>query len=159
MSYLTLPRLVFAGKFQADPSTVNNDPEHFDSADFRSNYQVPGPPQSQINGWWNPRGTGAWRLFGCTVQAVAYEDGTWCDDPQIDPFVGLQVTGADARVEGKLVDLDPEQQMVSEIWGLQVLVRNATGDVVLGGSFVESPFADIWTRFPGGQPDSFFGAY
>lgn len=157
MSYLDLPRLVFAGKFQADPSTVNNDPEHFDSADFRSNYQVPGAGAS--NGWWNPGGTGAWRLFDCTVRAVAYEDGTWCDDPQIDPVVGLQVTGADARVEGKLVDLDPEQQMVSEIWGLQVLVRNASGDVVLRGSFVESPFADIWTRFPSGQPDSFFGAY
>jgi hypothetical protein len=31
MSYLGLPRLTFAGQFQADPSTVNNDPEHFDS--------------------------------------------------------------------------------------------------------------------------------
>lgn len=157
MSYLSLPRLVFAGKFQADPSTVNNDPEHFDSADFRSNYQVPGPGAS--NGWWNPRGTGAWRFFDCTVQSVAYEDGTSCSNPALDPMVGLLITGADARVEGKLVDLDTEQQMVSEIWGLQVLVRNASGDVFLRGSFVESPFADIWTRFPGGQPDSFFGAF
>ena len=30
MSYLSVPRLVFVGQFQADPSTVNNDPEHFD---------------------------------------------------------------------------------------------------------------------------------
>ncbi|HSK81674.1 MAG TPA: ferritin-like protein, partial [Thermoanaerobaculia bacterium] len=157
MSYLDVPRLVFAGKFQADPSTINNDPEHFDSEDFRSNYQVSGP--GATNGWWNPRGTGAWRLFDCTVQSVAYEDGTWCDDPLIDPVVGLSVTGADARVEAKLVDLDPEQQMVSEVWGLQVLVQSAAAGVVLRGSFVESPFADIWTRFPAGQPDSFFGAY
>src|SRR5690349_18586470 len=133
MSYLDTPRLVFAGRFQADPSTVNNDPEHFDSADFRSNYQVSGSGAS--NGWWNPRGTGAWRLFGCTVQAVAYEDGTWCDDPSKDPVVGLSVTGADARVEGKLVDLDPEQQMVSEIWGLQVLVQSAATGVIFRGNF------------------------
>ncbi|HKV12439.1 MAG TPA: ferritin-like protein [Thermoanaerobaculia bacterium] len=157
MSYLDTPRLVFAGRFQADPSTVNNDPEHFDSADFRSNYQVSGSGSS--NGWWNPRGTGAWRLFDCTVKAVTYEDGTWCDDPSKDPVVGLSVTGADARVEAKLVDLDPEQQMVSEIWGLQVLVQSAAAGVVLRGNFEVSPFADIWTRFPAGQPDSFFGAY
>ncbi|HEY3568237.1 MAG TPA: ferritin-like protein [Thermoanaerobaculia bacterium] len=157
MSYLDVPRLVFAGRFQADPSTVNNDPEHFDSVDFRSNYQMSGA--GATNGWWNPRGTGGWRLFDCTVRAVAYEDGTWCDDPSSDPVVGLSVTGADARVEAKLVDLDPEQQMVSEIWGLQILVQSAAAGVILRGDFEVSPFADIWTRFPAGQPDSFFGAY
>src|SRR5262245_40283707 len=137
MSYLAVPRLVFAGKFQADPSTVNNDPEHFDSADFRSNYQLTGQPAGpyMTNGWWNPRGSGAWRLYDCRVTAVAYADGTWCDDPQVDPVVGLAVTGADARVEAKLVDLDPEQQMVSEIWGLQVLVQSDAAGVVLRGGF------------------------
>ncbi len=40
MSYLDTPRLVFSGQFQADPSTVNNDPFHFDTARFRSSYQL-----------------------------------------------------------------------------------------------------------------------
>ncbi len=31
MSYLGYPRLHFSGRFQADPSTVNNDPAHFDA--------------------------------------------------------------------------------------------------------------------------------
>jgi hypothetical protein len=34
MSYLNSPRLTFSGQFQADPSTVNNDPTHFNNATF-----------------------------------------------------------------------------------------------------------------------------
>ena len=74
MAYLHVPRLVFAGRFQADVSTVNNDPEHFDTDQFRANYQLPG--SGSANGWWNPQGTGAWRLFDCTVRSVWYADGT-----------------------------------------------------------------------------------
>jgi hypothetical protein len=42
LSYLSYPRLHFAGRFQADPSTVNNDPEHFDDARFVAGYQLRG---------------------------------------------------------------------------------------------------------------------
>ncbi|MBN1209795.1 MAG: ferritin-like protein [Myxococcaceae bacterium] len=157
MSYLGIPRLIFAGKFQADPSTVNNDPEHFNAAKFRSNYQLPGAGAS--NGWWNPRGTGAWRFQDCKVTRVLYGNGTSCDDPNVDPLVGQSVNGAEARVEGKLVDLDSEQQMVSEIWGFRVVIGSVLKGFGLGGDFLVSPFADIWTRYPQGQPDSFFGAF
>ena len=119
MSYLGGPRLVFAGQFQADVSTVNNDPLHFDNATFTPNDQQPG--QGTANGWWNPTGTGAWRLIGCTVKAVVYADGTTCDDPSVDPVVGLSIESVNPPFqEGKLVDLDTEQQMVSEIWALKV---------------------------------------
>lgn len=163
MSYLSTPRLHFAGQFQADPPTVNNDPQHFDSATFRSNYQIPGP--GATNGWWNPRGSGAWRFRDCTVTRVVYSDGTHCDDPNVDPVVGAAVNDTDQRVEGKLVDLDPEQQMVSQIWGFQVVLTPALEG--LGGGpqfgfrsdFAMAPFADLWARFPKGQPDSFFGAF
>ena len=67
MSYLQTPRLHFAGKFQADPSTINNDPEHFDTSKFQSNYNLPGPGAS--NGWWNPGGTAAWRFFRLHCEA------------------------------------------------------------------------------------------
>src|SRR5689334_12203725 len=110
MSYLRPPRLHFSGNFQAAPSTVNNDPEHFDTAAFQSNYNLRGP--GATNGWWNPGGTGAWRFFQCTVKQVVYRDGTVCDDPAVDPVVGSPVGSAGGRTEGKLVDLDPEQQMV-----------------------------------------------
>lgn len=157
MSYLNLPRLVFAGQFQADVSTVNNDPEHFNTARFRSNYQLPGSGAS--NGWWNPNGTGAWRFRNCVVTSVVYRDGSTCSDPNLDPVIGLAVNGSDTRVEGKLVDLDSEQQMVSEIWGFSVNLGSADAGVGFKSRFAVAPFADIWVCYPAGQPDSFFSAY
>jgi hypothetical protein len=41
MSYLNVVRLAFAGTFQADVSTVNNDVRHFDNASFEPAYQRP----------------------------------------------------------------------------------------------------------------------
>ena len=38
MSYLNALTLHFAGRFQADPSTVNNDPGHFDNAAFKPSH-------------------------------------------------------------------------------------------------------------------------
>jgi Ferritin-like len=159
MSYLGLPRLVFAGQFQADPSTVNNDPEHFDTDRFRSDYQlVSGPNMNPPNGWWNPDGSGAWRFFGCTVQRVYYGDGCWSDNPADDPIVGSAVSSNDAGVEAKLVDLDPEQQMVSMIFGL-LIIAGGGGSPGFRGDFRPAAFANIWPRYPQGQPDSFFGAF
>lgn len=158
MSYLSLPRLVFSGQFQADPSTVNNDPEHFDADHFRSEYQSPnGPEMNPPNGWWNPDGSGAWRFYGCTVQRVYYGDGSFSDDPTRDPVVGAILASNDAGVEAKLVDLDPEQQMVSMIFGLSVGVGGG-GLPGFRGAFRPAAFANLWARFPQGQPDSCFGA-
>lgn len=157
MSYLKAPRLIFAGHFQADPSTVNNDPEHFDTNRFEPNYTLRGA--GATNGWWNPGGTAAWRFFGCTVQRVVYRDGTFCDHPSDDPVVGIPINGSDVRAEGKIVDLDPEQQMVSEIWGLQVVLGSNGIGFGFRSDFDVAAFADIWLRYPQGQPDSFFGAF
>ncbi|HVI47308.1 MAG TPA: ferritin-like protein [Chitinophaga sp.] len=156
MSYLQFPRLQFSGRFQADPSTVNNDPYHFNTKTFQSSFDLPGPGAS--NGWWNPGGTGAWRFYECTVQRVYYLDGTWCDDPAIDPVIGMPLTGADSRAEGKIVDLDPEQQMVSELWGFQVIL-GSPAQTGFKSDFQVAPFGDIFVRYPPGQADSFFGAY
>jgi hypothetical protein len=157
MSYLQFPRLIFSGKFQADPSTVNNDPEHFDTARFQPNYDEPGAGAS--NGWWNPKGTGAWRFKDCAVQQVQYLDGSTCDSSVYDSVVGMPINSVVDRVEGKLVDLDPEQQMVSQIWGFQVFLGAKGSDIGFGGDFEVAAFADIWVRFAAGQPDSFFGAF
>jgi hypothetical protein len=157
MSYLNLPRLVFSGQFQADPSTVNNDPEHFDSATFLPNYQQQG--SGATNGWWNPSGSAAWRFKNCTIQQVFYGDGTSCSDPTVDPIVGKPVNDNEAGIEGKLVDLDSESQMVSEVWGFKLLVGDLANSLGFGGDFVVTPFADIYVRYPPGQPDSYFGAF
>ena len=58
--------------------------------------------------------------------------------------------------EAKLVDLDSEQQMVSEIWGLKVnLVAPGMG---FTSEFDVAPFQDIYTPDYQGGPDSYFGA-
>jgi rubrerythrin len=156
VSYLGFPRLHFCGSFQADPSTVNNDPYHFDMAAFRPGWQQPGAGATK--GWWNPDGTAAWRLSGCTVRSVGYADGSVADEPWDDPVIGMPVNSATERVAAKLVDLDPEQQMVSEIWGLQVELGDLGRPNAFSGEFEVAAFADIWVRFPAGQPDSFFSA-
>jgi len=160
MTYLGYPRLHFAGAFQADVSTVNNDPSHFDDATFQARFQQPqtGSAPDQMNGWWNPRGTGAWRLRDCRVTSVLYSDGSLAASALADPIVGGTLAGADARVSAKLVDLDTEQQMVSEIWGLRLRLLDSQGRPAWSGSFTVAPFSDIWVRYPPGNPDSFFGA-
>lgn len=48
--------------------------------------------------------------------------------------------------------------MVSEIWGFRVNVGTVASGLALCGDFHTAAFSDIWVRFPGGKPDSFFGA-
>src|SRR4051794_32636774 len=155
MTYLGFPRMHFCGRFQADPSTVNNDPHHFDVAAFRPEWEEPGIGATK--GWWNPQGSGAWRFRDCTVRNVFYPDGSYCDDATADAVVGMPVNGAATRVSGKIVDLDPEQQMVSQIWGFQVVLGDAATDG-FRGDYEVAAFADIWVRYAQGRPDSFFSA-
>ena len=160
MSYLNPLRLVFSGQFQADPSTVNNDVRHFDNATFQPQFQQPQSGSFMLNGWWNPEGSGAFRLVACAVTTVYYRDGTSTQSPQVDPVVGLAIADANVRVAGKIVDLDPQQQMVSEIWGL--IVRLTDGDIdYFAGPFAQAPFSDIWFRAqgPGGQGDMGMGTF
>ena len=157
MSYLGFPRLTFSGKFQADPSTVNNDPYHFNDATFVPNDQEP-ETSTQMNGWWNPSGTAYWRFKDVTVKSAVYKDGSVSYDHQDDPVVGMSIGGSEKYVDGKLVDLDPEQQMVSEIWGLQIVLGRSGEDNSFSSDFLNTPFCDIFVRYPEGKPDSFFSA-
>src|SRR5579872_2409997 len=143
MSYLNTPRLTFSGQFQADPSTVNNDPTHFNNNSFQPSFQQYQTADA-ANGWWNPEGTGNWRFIGCTITSVTYIDGTVVTDPNADPIIGCMVMDTDARTAGKIVDLDPEQQMVSEIWGLVVRLVSPMGTTLLRGSYKVAPFTNIW---------------
>ena len=145
MSYLDRPRLVFSGIFSADPSTVNNDPLNYDPALAQ---KAPG---------WNPNGTGQWRFIGCTVTAAVYSDGTAAVD---DPIVGASVLDNLKGSPAKIVDLDPEQQMVSQIWGFTVQLAPASGSAMVSGHFQVAAFSDIWFRAvdAGGGGDAPMGA-
>lgn len=143
MSYLHAPRLTFSGQFQADTSTVNNDPTHFNNDTFISDYQN-YQDADNMNGWWNPDGTGNWRLQSCTIKSVTYKDGTSTSNPMLDPAIGMTITDTDSRSAGKIVDLDSEQQMVSELWGFVVRIVSQDGTEMMKGNYVVSPFTNIW---------------
>lgn len=146
MSYLDVPRLHFAGTFSADPSTVNNTPQNFDPATVIT-------PQ---NNGWNPNGTGQWQFLNCQVQSVVYNDGTISTD---DPVIGSPVQGTDQPQIAKIVDLDSEQQMVSEIYGFQVQLSESSGSAALVGNFEVAAFYDIWFRATAGGGDAPMGAF
>lgn len=156
MSYLGGLRLHFAGRFQANVSTVNNDPGHYDNAIFQPSYQqLQGVQMNPPNGWFNPQGDADWRLLGCTVTSAwmplpspGKNDAKTASGPVAsdDPVLACIVADSDSRVPAKLADLDPEQQLVSEIWGLQVRIADALGNTLLRGDFEPAAFIDIWDR-------------
>jgi hypothetical protein len=156
VTYLNPIRLHFAGQFQADPSTVNNDIRHFDTSQFKPGWQQLGAGNDP-NGWWNPDGSGSFRLVGCTVTSVAYLESSTPTTSTTDSIVGMQIIGANTRVAGKLVDLDPQQQMVSQIWGMLVRLTNGTTDL-FSGAFAAAPFTDMWGRATHGRGSSVAGA-
>jgi hypothetical protein len=148
MSYLNALRLHFAGQFQANISTVNNDPDHFDNAGFLPSYQeVQGPGMQPPNGWFNPQGDACFRLLGCSVTSAWMPSGPVL----LDPVVAYLVADSDEQVPAKLVDLDPEQQLVSEIWGLTVRITDPSGKTIMRGEFEPAAFMDIWDRATGGS--------
>ncbi len=149
MSYLNPPRLHFCGSFQAAISTVNNDPLHFNNATFEPSYQEvqAGNYPSQLNGWFNPRGNGDWRLIGCTVTSAFMADGS--PAPNGDPVLAAIVADSDRAAPAKLVDLDPEQQLVSMIWGLEIRIATSAGETLVRGQFEPAAFMDIWDRSRG----------
>lgn len=141
MSYLNVPRLYFAGEFIADPNTINNSPPNFELG-----AQLPPAVQG-----WNPKGTGAWSFSGCTVTAVTYVDGEHVVAPGDDPALGASVHSVANPSGGKMVDLDPDQQMVSELWGLTVSLGDTAGSDSFTGDYTPAAFQDIWPAGPGGQ--------
>jgi len=156
MSYLGPLRLHFSGRFQTDPSTVNNDIRHYDNANFKPRFQEPNDGEL-ANGWWNPDGMGSFRLVGCRVTMVSYADGK---TSKRDPVVGMSVADANQRVAGKLVDLDPQQQLASQIWGMLVRLTDQKREY-FSGAYVKAPFTDIWwarAKGKGSQGDSGAGS-
>jgi hypothetical protein len=131
MSYLNPLRLHFAGRFQAAVSTINNTPSNYDKVD-------------PTTVGWNPGGDGDYRLVGCGVTAAFGTDGM--PVPEDDPVLGCLVADSDRLPPAKLVDLDPDQQMVSQIWGLEVRICAKDGTNLVRGSFKAAPFTDLWIR-------------
>ena len=143
MSYLNNIRLVFTGKFQADVSTVNNDVRHYDNATFEPVFQDFQTAQS-LNGWWNPTGSGAFRLINCRIVMVGYADGTTSTRAADDAAIGMLVAGSELRTSGKIVDIDPQWQLASALWGLDVRLTDGKEPGYFSGHYRPNAFRDLW---------------
>lgn len=144
MSYLHAPRLVFTGDFLSDVSTVNNDTAHYNNATFQPNFQEPG--QGATNGWWNPEGGAVFDFQNCSVKQIFLPDGTTQTSQYDDIIIGQAVVGAEGRPTGKMVDLDPDAQMYSALWCVQLRICNANGDLLFKGDISTTSFRDLQIR-------------
>lgn len=140
VSYLDSPRLHFAGWFQADVSTINNDVRFYQNASFVAEYQ-----QLEQNGSWNPEGTGVFRFLDCIVTG-GFLNGRQVTTDADDPVISMTVQNAADRAPGKLVDLDPQQQMVSQIWGMQVRLVDSGTKTRFRGEYKPAAFTNLWQR-------------
>jgi hypothetical protein len=89
-------------------------------------------------------------LSNCIVKRAVYTDGSLAKTAADDPAIGLTLGQIDSAT---LVDLDPEQQMVSQIWGLQLQLSKPGSGASFKGAFKTTAFSDIWpnrAKVPGG---------
>ncbi|MEA5259096.1 hypothetical protein VB264_14970 [Arcicella aquatica] len=144
MSYLNSPRLVFSGDFLSDVSTVNNDTAHYNNATFQPNFQEYG--QGSSNGWWNPEGGAVFNFQNCKIHQLTMPSGFVINNAADDMLVGQIIAGSDGRPTGKMVDLDPDQQMVSALWCVQLRICTPQNEVLLQGDISTTSFRDIQMR-------------
>ena len=144
MSYFSYPKLHFSGRYKASPSTINNTPNNYDPTIY------PSPNALQdVELYWNPKGNGGFAFVDCVVTRVDYADGTSSTTPEQDPIIGQPVASVRSPtfpLEAALVDLDPMQQNVSEIWAMSVQIGGASN---LVGRFSAISFYAIWGQAQG----------
>lgn len=144
MSYLNSTRFSFAGSFQAAVSTINNS---------SNNYRKKST--SETNKSWNPDGNGFWKIKNCVVTGAFTDQGP----SAADPILQMSFNSTNSPVPGKLVDLDPQQQSVSQIWGMGLSLGSAGDTNSLAGSFLQVAFADLWARRQGSSGSPGLSAY
>lgn len=145
-SFLQTPRINFVGQFRVDVATNNN---------VRLNYLFSSATNQGLNELWNPNGTNTWAMINCVVTSVALTelDGrtkilTTAKD---DDIIGLPIVNNPESAFPKLVDVDPDQQQSSTIYGMNLGVNwdpnNVETTNAFIGDFVPSVITrDIWPR-------------
>lgn len=137
MSYLDLPRLHFSGLFFTGPNTINNIIQNF-------NPSVPLENQAgqfTQNAGWNALGVAQWWLEECKVLSAIGPGGTPVGDT--DAVIGADVLSPSPKTPmsdgqggfydiAKMVDLDPDQQGRSALYGVRISVTLPNGAGVQG---------------------------
>lgn len=118
MSYLDLPRINFFGTFFTNPSTVNNDPSHYD------------PTVKRPSPWQEPKGMHLFKFTDTMVQAAI--DATGALVTGGDPIIGAKIVSEDKPVPAKLADIDVYQQAVTQIIGFSLQITFPDGSTLTG---------------------------
>lgn len=105
-----------AGRFFTDPSTLNNDPTHYDP-----NVSKPSP-------WQTPMGQHRFQFKDCSVRSVVGPQGPVSSDP----LIGAEVATTDDPAPARIVDLDVYQQGVPTLFGLQLRLSLPDGKALVG---------------------------
>jgi hypothetical protein len=142
MSYLDLPRLHFSGLFFTGPSTINNITQNYTSSVVLENAQHQYDPN--VAGW-DPTGVAQWWLEECTVLSAVGSGAAPVAGS--DAVIGAAVETPSPKTpmsdgEGgfydiaKMVDLDPDQQGRSALFGVRIAVTLPNGAGLQGAMTV-----------------------
>src|SRR5690242_9727521 len=117
MSYLDWPRIHLGGTFFTDPSTVNNDPSHYD------------PDNTRPSPWQDPKGLHRFKFVDVRVQGALDQNGNFVDS---DPVIGIPANSTDQPSAAKIADLDVYQQGVPTIFGFQLQLSLSAAINIVG---------------------------
>lgn len=134
MSYLDQPRINFTGRFFTNVSTINNDLSNYD----------PSAPVGDPG--WNPTGIALFKFDSCTVTGVQAPGDS-------SKLVGAPITSLTKPAPGKLVDLDPDQQSLSQVIGVALSLTTASG-AGFQGTLTPCNLQDMWGRAPAPKGDA-----
>lgn len=137
MSYLDFPRLHFSGLFYTGPSTVNNRTKNYTTS---VDLEDPSGKYMRVAGW-NPIGAAQWWMEECTVLSAVGSKGAAVDAS--DKVIGALVQTPSPKTPlsdgqggfhdiAKMVDLDPDQQGRSALFGVCIAVTLPNGAGLLG---------------------------
>ncbi len=152
MSYLDIPRFTFSGSFNAQPSTINNstlnyycyanaEPFRNDESAFTKPENFPEPLRQLVpkaGGLsWNPDGVAPFSFSG-KVNSLVTDRGRRVTAR--NPLIGAKLK---TNGNGKLVDLDPDQQSLTQLFGIAVTLTLADGTAVFTAGQKESTMAAL----------------
>nr|AEA09213.1 hypothetical protein Lip018_ORF002 [uncultured Acidobacteriota bacterium] len=134
MSYLDIPHIHFGGLFWAAPSTINNITTNYDPSVRLENQS--GQYNENVV-LWNALGVAQFYLQNCSVLGGVDSSGKFIDSGS-DPLIGAPIItpapltpmsdGASGIYDiPKMVDLDPDQQGRTELYGMRFQITLPAG--------------------------------
>lgn len=65
-----------------------------------------------------------------------------------DTLNGSSIEGNSSTVNGKMVDLDPDMQGLSQLFGVYINIKSESGEDHISGQILPCAFRDMWNAYP-----------